>query len=57
MILICIHGIATTHEMYYMDEILLIYHKLQLFTWMKLDSLDGTRHVCMKALGVNNHEK
>jgi len=57
MILTCIHGIATTHEMYYMDEIVLIYHKLQLFTWMKLDSLDGTRHVCMKALGVNNYEK
>jgi hypothetical protein len=45
MILICIHGIATTHQMYYMDEIALIYHKMQLFTWMKLDSLDGTRHV------------
>jgi hypothetical protein len=45
MILICIHGIATTHEMYYMDEIVLIDHKMQLFTWIKLDSLDGTRHV------------
>jgi hypothetical protein len=45
MILICIHGIATTHEMYYMDEIVLIYHTMQLFAWMKLDSLDGIRNV------------